>query len=101
MTLYVGLRNYSDTASGLRVRKGEPVELSEADAARLPGDVLGPSTGTWVVHPTKPDPAPASPRPAPGHQPDAAPELDIEIDLGADDLSQKPNRKRTAQKDRT
>jgi hypothetical protein len=94
MTLYVGLRNYSDIKTGLRAHLGETVEVL-GDVTHLLGDVLAAQT------PPAGGPSPASPRPAPGHQPDAAPEPDIEIDLGADDLSQKPNRKRTAQKDRT
>jgi hypothetical protein len=89
MTLYVGLRNYTDIQLGLRVRKDETIEVADADAARLPGDVIGPAGKSVVV-----------PAPMPQIN-NLAPEPDIEIDLGADDLSQKPNRKRTAQKDRT
>jgi hypothetical protein len=96
MTLYVGLRNYTDIKSGLRVRKDEPVELSDADAARLPSDVIGPASDL-VAQPTV--------SPLVGERgPEMVtfgPEPDIKIDLGADELSQKPNRKRTAQKDRT
>jgi antitoxin (DNA-binding transcriptional repressor) of toxin-antitoxin stability system len=76
MTLYVGLRNYSDIKTGLRVRKGETVEI--ADAGHLVGDVVATATGQVSASClTEPEP-------------------DIDIDLGADDLAQKPNRKRTA-----
>jgi hypothetical protein len=94
MTLYVGLRNYSDIKTGLRVRKGEPVEIADGHVAEhLVGDLFGPVPNLAaelemsLIHKPEMD--------------SAAPELDIEIDLGTDDLSQKPNRKRTAQKDRT
>jgi hypothetical protein len=82
MTLYVGLRNYTDIKTGLRVRKGETVEV-DVDVTHLLGDVFGHEIVVALRASTQTEP-----------EADAVP--DIEIDLGADDLSQKPNRKRTA-----
>jgi hypothetical protein len=96
MTLYVGLRNYSDIKTGLRVRKGETVEI-DVDVTHLLGDVFGHEIVVALRASTQTAP---EAKPFVDLGPVQKPELDIEIDLGADDLSQKPNRKRTAQKDR-
>jgi hypothetical protein len=85
MTLYIGLRNYSNIKTGLRVVKGEPVDIADNKAAQdLIGDVFGLADDIEVV---------AAPMPQINN---LAPEPDIKIDLGADDLAQKPNRARAA-----
>ena len=85
MTLYIGLRNYSDIASGLRVVKGEIGEIPDGhDAEHLVGDVFA----VYVSEETSDSLVSTVP------EADAVP--DIEIDLGADELAQQPNSKRSS-----